>query len=78
VHLVDFIIRIYHEVRSSETKVSSHVLFTHSLMVIKVTGKFHDGTIFLVHQVDTPHTDFVANKSLLLQATLGILFMLRK
>jgi len=46
-------------------------------MAAKVIGKFHDGTIFLVHQVDTPHTDIVANKSLLLQATLGFLFMLR-
>jgi len=56
VHLVGFIIRIYHDARSSEcqTKVRSHVLYTHSLMVIKVIGKFHDGTIFLVHQVDTP------------------------
>jgi len=41
-------------------------------------GKFHDGTIFSVHQVDTPHTHFVANKSLLLQAILGFLFVLHK
>jgi len=47
-------------------------------MGVKVIGKFHDRTIFLVHQVDSPHTDYGANKSLLLQTTLRFLFMLRK
>jgi hypothetical protein len=47
-------------------------------MAVKVIGRFHDGTIFLVHQADTAHTDFAANKSLLLQATLGFLLVLRK
>jgi hypothetical protein len=47
-------------------------------MAVKVIGKFHDGTTILVHQVDTPHTDFVANKSLLLEAILGFLYVLRK
>jgi hypothetical protein len=59
-------------------EVTSHILRTHSLKDIKAVGKFNDGGTSLVQQVSTLHTDFVVNKSLLLQATLGFLCMLHK
>jgi hypothetical protein len=62
--------------KTSVAQTASQVaVYAKGLKAVKVICKFSEGTIFLFHQVDTPHTDSVANKYLLLQATLEFLFM---